>query len=108
MWGNEYVEKFMAGANAIDTHFKNERDYTKNIPIMMGLVGFYNNTVQGYNSRAIVPYCQALCNFPAHIQQVDMESNGKGVTMDGKYTGFETAPVNFGDAGTNAQHSFFQ
>jgi len=47
MWGNEYVEKFMAGANAIDTHFKNERDYTKNIPIMMGLVGFYNNTVQG-------------------------------------------------------------
>ena len=107
MWGSDYVEKFLGGAHAMDKHFKNERDYTKNIPIMMGLVGFYNNSVQRFYSRAIIPYSQALSKFVSHIQQLDMESNGKSVTIGGKLTP-ETGPVNFGDAGTNAQHSFFQ
>ena len=61
-----------------------------------------------FNARAILPYCQALCKFAPHIQQLDMESNGKRVTKDGVELGYETGVLNFGEPGTNGQHSFYQ
>eukprot|EP01015_Nassula_variabilis_P026138 TRINITY_DN518_c0_g1_i2.p1 TRINITY_DN518_c0_g1~~TRINITY_DN518_c0_g1_i2.p1 ORF type:complete len:238 (+),score=50.77 TRINITY_DN518_c0_g1_i2:111-824(+) len=67
-----------------------------------------NNTVQNCSSRAILPYCQALCKFAPHIQQLDMESNGKRVSLDGHELEYLTGPVNFGEPGTNGQHSFYQ
>lgn len=108
IFSNEYVREFLDGAHEMDKHFRETKDLTKNIPVMMGLIGFYNSTIQGYSSRSLVPYCQALSKFGPHIQQVDMESNGKGVTLDGKKCEFETGVVNFGEPGTNSQHSFFQ
>ena len=77
---------------------------------MMGLIGFYNTHICGIESRAILPYCQALLRFPAHIQQLDMESNGKtcsksGVRFD---EGVHTGPIILGEPGTNGQHSFYQ
>lgn len=75
---------------------------------MLGLIGFYRTTIQKYTSRAILPYCQALCKFVPHVQQLDMESNGKGVNLAGKLLPYQTAVVNFGEPGTNGQHSFYQ
>lgn len=76
----------------------------------MGLIGWYNTAVVGYETRAILPYCQALIRFAAHIQQLDMESNGKSVTRDGtRFQGSTGAgPIIFGEPGTNGQHSFYQ
>ena len=76
---------------------------------MMALIGFYNSWVTGYESRAILPYCQALLRFPAHIQQLDMESNGKRVTIGGKRyaKNVQAGPIIFGEPGTNGQHSFY-
>lgn len=64
--------------------------------------------IQNYSARAIVPYCQALCKFAPHIQQLDMESNGKRINTKGEEINYQTAVVNFGEPGTNGQHSFFQ
>jgi len=75
---------------------------------LLGLIGFYRTAVQGYTARAIIPYCQALCKFAPHIQQLDMESNGKRVNSKGVIFDYPTAVVNFGEPGTNGQHSFFQ
>lgn len=74
----------------------------------MGLVGFYRTTIEGYSARAIIPYCQALSKFAPHIQQLDMESNGKRINIKGENISYQTAVVNFGEPGTNGQHSFFQ
>ncbi len=63
---------------------------------------------KGYSGRALLPYCQALCKFAPHIQQLDMESNGTRVTVDGEVLTYETGVVNFGEPGTNGQHSFYQ
>lgn len=80
-----------------------------NGPFMVGLIGFYNTYVAQIESRAILPYSQALLRFPAHIQQLDMESNGKGVTREGVRlaVGVETGPIILGEPGTNGQHSFY-
>lgn len=75
---------------------------------MLGLIGFYNASIIGHSARAIIPYCQALCKFAPHIQQLDMESNGKRITNKGEVVTWKTAVVNFGEPGTNGQHSFFQ
>lgn len=74
----------------------------------MGLLGFYRTSIQGFSARAIIPYCQALCKFAPHIQQLDMESNGKRVNKKGEIIQYPTTVVNFGEPGTNGQHSFFQ
>jgi len=77
---------------------------------MLALIGFYNTHICGYESRAILPYCQALHRFAAHIQQLDMESNGKSTLMGGERLnkGVEAGPIVFGEPGTNGQHSFYQ
>jgi glucose-6-phosphate isomerase len=103
----EIMKDFLAGAHAIDEHFFNAppRD---NIPVILGLLGVWNSTFLGYGTRAILPYAQALKRFPAHIQQVDMESNGKRVALDGTPLLHESGEITFGEPGTNGQHSFLQ
>jgi len=100
-YGYENVKSFLAGVKNIDDHFRNTKDASKNIPLLLGLIGFYNNYIGGHGSRAILPYCQALLKFPAHIQQLDMESNGKSVTRDGVRLGPSAGPIIFGEPGTN-------
>lgn len=103
----EIVREFLDGMNHMDNHFRNEKDPSKNLPLLLGLLGFYNTFVCEYNARAIIPYCQGLLRFPAHVQQLDTESNGKSVTIDGSPLDFQAGPMVFGEPGTNAQHSFF-
>jgi glucose-6-phosphate isomerase len=91
----------------MDTHYF-EAPLRQNLPILLGLLGVWNSTFLGHATRAILPYAQALLRFPAHIQQVDMESNGKRVAMDGSALRYECGPINFGEPGTNGQHSFYQ
>ncbi|MFC3071550.1 glucose-6-phosphate isomerase [Shinella pollutisoli] len=105
--GKEDFADFLAGGHAIDTHFR-EAPVRENIPMLLGLLGFYHRNVLGYPSRAILPYDQRLSRFPAYLQQLDMESNGKSVTMDSKPVEGQTGPVVWGEPGTNGQHAFYQ
>ncbi|KAH8095873.1 glucose-6-phosphate isomerase [Aureococcus anophagefferens] len=79
-----------------------------NLPVILGLLGLYNSSFLGYECKAILPYAQALLRFAAHVQQLDMESNGKSVAMDGSKLDFAAGEVIFGEPGTNGQHSFYQ
>jgi len=103
----EVMSSFLDGAHNIDEHFFTA-PLRENIPVILGLLGVWNSTFLGYGCRALLPYSQALKRFPAHIQQVDMESNGKRVAMDGSVLPFQTGEINFGEPGTNGQHSFYQ
>lgn len=103
----EVFDRFRAGGRAMDDHFRSA-PLTKNLPVLMGLIGIWHRNVLGYGSRAVLPYDQRLWKFPAFLQQLEMESNGKRVTMDGAPVGAATSPVIWGAAGTDAQHSFFQ
>ena len=105
--GFENFEKFLAGARAADAHF-HEMSLENNIPVIMALLGVWYRNFWDYNAQAILPYAQNLSRLPAYIQQLDMESNGKSTDRDGKAVDYATAPVIFGDTGTNAQHAFFQ
>ena len=105
----DVFEQFLRGGKCMDDTVASCTDVTKNIPIMLGLIGFYNTYICGLNSRAILPYSQALCRFPAHIQQLDMESNGKMVNnKTNQFTSYDCGPIIFGEPGTNGQHSFYQ
>merc|ERR1712127_572344 len=90
-----------------DEHFF-ETPLRENIPVLLGLLGVWNSTFLGYETRALLPYSQAMKRFPAHIQQVDMESNGKRVDIEGNPLPFQAGEINFGEPGTNGQHSFYQ
>ncbi|WP_421591242.1 glucose-6-phosphate isomerase [Shinella sp. M27] len=105
--GKESFGEFLAGGHAIDTHFR-EAPIRENIPVLLGLIGFYHRNVLNYPSRAILPYDQRLSRFPAYLQQLDMESNGKSVTMESKPVEGKTGPVVWGEPGTNGQHAFYQ
>ncbi len=107
-FGPEIAKAFLAGGEHIDEHFRNTKDITKNLPVMLGLIGFYNTHIQKMESRAILPYSQCLHRFVPHIQQVSMESNGKDVSIDGVPLKEPTGPIVFGEPGTNGQHSFYQ
>ncbi|XP_038715730.1 glucose-6-phosphate isomerase, cytosolic isoform X1 [Tripterygium wilfordii] len=106
-YGFSVVEKFLKGASSIDQHFYSA-PFEKNIPVLLGLLSVWNVSFLGYPARAILPYSQALEKFAPHIQQVSMESNGKGVSIDGVPLPFETGEIDFGEPGTNGQHSFYQ
>jgi glucose-6-phosphate isomerase len=99
--------EFLEGAHNIDEHFFHAplRD---NIPVILGLLGVWNSTFLGFSCRAILPYCQALHRFPAYVQHLDMESNGKRVALDGTPLLHRSAEISFGEPGTIAQTSFFQ
>jgi len=106
-YGFPVVEQFLAGLHSMDNHFFTAPLRT-NIPVLLGLIGVWNTSFLGHNTRTILPYAQCLVRFAAHIQQVSMESNGKRVAMDGTVLPYETGEVVFGEPGTNGQHSFYQ
>ncbi len=106
-FGFEVFWEFLQGAHAMD-QVALSSDTNKNLPLLGALLGIWNRNFLNYGALAIVPYSHALKHYPAHIQQVDMESNGKCVDQQGNNLDFETGPLIFGEAGTSAQHSFFQ
>lgn len=106
-FGPEVFAEFLNGAAAEDKT-ATEKDIRKNPALMDALIGIYERNVQEYPATAILPYSQALSRFPAHLQQLDMESNGKSVNRDGGKINYVTGPVIFGEPGTNGQHSFYQ
>ncbi|KAJ1415987.1 glucose-6-phosphate isomerase [Ochromonadaceae sp. CCMP2298] len=106
-YGFPVVQQFLAGAHSMDTHFF-EAPLRSNLPVLLGLIGVWNSSFMGHNARAILPYAQALVRFAAHIQQVDMESNGKRVSIDGTPLPYQCGEIIFGEPGTNGQHSFYQ
>jgi glucose-6-phosphate isomerase len=107
VYGFDVVERFLAGVRSIDKHLVNT-PLERNLPVIMGLIGVWNMSFLGYKTRAMHPYTEALLKFPSHIQQVDMESNGKGVSLHGVPLDFDVGEVDFGEPGTLGQHSFFQ
>lgn len=106
-YGERPFREFLAGGHDIDQHFRTA-PFERNLPVILGLLGVWNTSVLGHGSRALLPYCQALLKLAPHIQQVDMESNGKRVALDGRPLPIEAGPVDFGEPGTNGQHSFYQ
>ena len=106
-FGPKVFQEFLDGAAEEDKLALN-KDITKNPALMDALIGVYERNVQGYPATAILPYSQALARFPAHLQQLDMESNGKSVNRNGEPMNYLTGPVIFGEPGTNGQHSFYQ
>lgn len=106
-FGAKTFADFLDGAHKADKSAC-ESDITKNAALLDALIGLYERNVQNYPTTAVLPYSQALSRFPAHLQQADMESNGKSVNRHGKALNYPTGPVIFGESGTNGQHSFYQ
>lgn len=106
-YGYDVFLELLRGCNAIDKNAC-EGDVTQNLPLMLALLGVWNHNFLRYPTVAVVPYSQALHRFPAHLQQCDMESNGKRIDRQGQAVDFSTGPVVWGEPGTNAQHSFYQ
>lgn len=106
-FGPEVFAKFLDGAAAQDK-LAAEKDVLKNPAMLDALIGVYERNILGYGSTAVLPYSQALSRFPAHLQQLDMESNGKSVNRFGEPVNYVTGPIIFGEPGTNGQHSFYQ
>jgi glucose-6-phosphate isomerase len=105
--GEENFRALLAGAQEMDEHFRSA-PLEKNLPVLMGLVGYWHRVMCKYPSRAVIPYDQRLARLPAYLQQLDMESNGKGVMLDGSAVKTPTGPIVWGEPGTNGQHAFFQ
>jgi glucose-6-phosphate isomerase len=105
--GTERFEEFLKGASDIDRHFTTT-PYQKNLPVLMGLIAVWNRTFLNLPTLAVLPYDQRLARLPAYLQQLEMESNGKSVSLHGEHVDFATAPIVWGEPGSNAQHSFFQ
>ncbi len=105
-YGPDVFDDFLAGAAAMDTHFR-DQPLAENIPVLMGLAGIWNRNILGYTSLAVIPYARRLRKLSEFLQQLEMESNGKSVTRHGDVAGL-TCPVIWGDEGTNGQHAFFQ
>ena len=106
-FGPEVFARFLAGAGEEDRLATN-RNLLENPALLDALIGVYERNVLGYGATAVLPYSQALSRFPAHLQQADMESNGKSVNRFGEPVDYVTGPVIFGEPGTNGQHSFYQ
>ena len=105
--GAENFMEFLGGMRAMDEHFLNA-PLERNIPVLMGMIGVWNRNLLGLPTLAVIPYSQDLHRFPAYLQQLEMESNGKRVSRAGTPVEWETAPVVWGEPGTNGQHAFFQ
>lgn len=106
-FGPEVFAEILSGA-AVEDKLATEKDVRKNPELLDALIGIYERNVQGYPTTAILPYSQALSRFPAHLQQCDMESNGKSVNRFGEPLNYKTGSIIFGEPGTNGQHSFYQ
>jgi len=105
--GAEHFRAMLAGFHAMDEHFRHA-PFERNLPVLMGLLAVWNNNFLGAASVAVLPYEQYLKRFPAYLQQLTMESNGKRVTLDGAAVDYATGPIYWGEPGTNGQHSFYQ
>ena len=105
--GPENFDRFLAGGHVMDEHFRTA-PLLVNLPVVLGLLGFWHRNICNYAARAIVPYDQRLFLLPAYLQQLDMESNGKRTSLDGAAADLPTCPVVWGEPGTNGQHAFFQ
>ena len=105
--GPDGFEEFLAGFNAIDEHFLNAAP-EQNVPLLMGLLNVWYSNFLGADTHAVLPYSQYLHRFPAYLQQLTMESNGKSVRRDGTPVTYETGEVFWGEPGTNGQHAFYQ
>lgn len=105
--GADNFKAFLAGARTMDEHFT-KAPLADNLPIILGLIGIWRRNGLGLSAHAVIPYEERLSRFPAYLQQLDMESNGKRVRMDGSPATDATGMIVFGEPGTNAQHSFFQ
>lgn len=106
-FGFDVYWDFLRGANAMDKQALN-RDFNQNVPLLGALLSVWNRSFLHYPTLALIPYSQALSRYSAHIQQVEMESNGKHIDQGGRQVDFPTGPVIWGEPGTNAQHSFYQ
>jgi glucose-6-phosphate isomerase len=105
--GKAGFDAFLAGGEAMDEHFRTT-PLERNLPVIKGLIDVWYRDVIGFPTRAVIPYDQRLSRFPAHLQQLDMESNGKRVRRDGSPAPRPTGPIVWGEPGTNGQHAFFQ
>lgn len=106
-FGYDVVDDLLRGCHEMDQHFLSAPP-ENNLPVLMGLLSVYNSSVLGLDCVAVLPYCQAMHRFAAHIQQLTMESNGKGVDLEGKKLQCPAGEIYFGEPGTNGQHSFYQ
>ncbi len=105
--GPENFRAMLAGFHAMDRHFRTA-PFERNLPVLMGMLGIWNSNFLGAQTVAVLPYEQYLKRFPAYLQQLTMESNGKHVSLDGARVGYQTGPIYWGEPGTNGQHSFYQ
>ena len=105
--GPDNFRAFLDGGAVMDKHFRDAKG-SQNMPLMLALVGIWHNQICGYATRAVLPYDQRLSRLPAYFQQLEMESNGKRVSMDGAELTEHSGPVVWGDPGTNGQHAFYQ
>lgn len=105
--GAQGFRDFLAGAHAMDEHFR-RTPLERNLPVRLGLLDVWYRNFHGFTSRSIAPYSSALRRLPAYLQQLEMESNGKRVDVNGQALPFATAPVLWGEPGTNGQHAYFQ
>jgi len=105
--GAENFRALLAGAHAMDQHFAS-MPLARNLPVLLGLLDVWYRNFHGFTSRSVAPYHQGLRRLPAYLQQLEMESNGKGVDLDGEPLPLATSPVVWGEAGTNGQHAYFQ
>jgi glucose-6-phosphate isomerase len=105
--GPEHFRAMLDGFHQMDEHFRTA-PFERNLPVLMGLLALWYNNFFGAQTTAVLPYEQYLKRFPAYLQQLTMESNGKHVTLDGTEVGYHTGPIYWGEPGTNGQHSFYQ
>jgi glucose-6-phosphate isomerase len=105
--GPQNFRAFLDGLHDMDEHFRSA-PFAQNLPVLMGLLAIWYNNFFGAQTVAVLPYEQYLKRFPAYLQQLTMESNGKHVTLDGEPVDYDTAPIYWGEPGTNGQHSFYQ
>ncbi|MGH8121405.1 MAG: glucose-6-phosphate isomerase, partial [Rudaea sp.] len=105
--GPENFRALLNGFHAMDEHFRSA-PFAQNMPVLMALIGIWNTNFLGAHTQAVLPYAQYLKRFPAYLQQLTMESNGKSVTLEGARVEYETAAIWWGEPGTNGQHSFYQ
>src|ERR1700748_2924508 len=105
--GPEHFRAMLDGFHEMDEHFRTV-PFQQNLPVLMGLLALWYNDFFGAQTAAVLPYEQYLKRFPAYLQQLTMESNGKHVTLEGKTVSYDTGPIYWGEPGTNGQHSFYQ
>jgi len=105
--GPDHFRSLLGGFHRMDEHFRTA-PFAKNMPVLMGLLAIWNTNFLGAETLAVLPYEQYLKRFPAYLQQLTMESNGKRVTLEGQPVDYQTGPVYWGEPGTNGQHSFYQ